>query len=341
MPPDPDELLQKHIIKNLNVCSRCFTPVMSKQEKGSGIAAGTPCSNECGAMSLSMESAPQPERELKHRADRLMTILESNNIDIDSDLFFRAVEDNASDEPPRKVFTIALEYGLGQRDEKELLPDQEQDQDIEEENDSTIPSYEDLPERLADGPITAGELETFESPPEIIDRLSRFSVPMNTSDIYYLDNPQDFAADYDLDETPAHSPYDVIYAALGVNWSVLEDASAGTIRKWMNEMEDEFSQHILLVAVAVQPYSPIDPHDPSFRSTSFWPLVKRQKAQPILGFMQSEQKSPLTTKEIAEGVEESEAFVQRVLKILSENEKVERQSRTFSKEDDRWLYIED
>lgn len=327
MTATPDEILQKYVFDNLDICSRCFSPTMSKKEIGSGIAGGSACGDECGQLGISMESEPQPEPFLQARADRLIDILESNGIEVDSELLHLAVEDNASEHPPQEVFSTALEYALGQRDGEDLLPDPETDSvpgDTNQNQRDNRKTYDSLFERLVDGPISEVELEEFDTNPESINQLARLPVPMNTSDVYYLEQPREFAKQLGIEEIESHNPHSVVHIVISANWNVLQDASQSTIRKWMDEIPEEYSRHVLEVAVDVNPYNPIEDWQPSFRSTGFWPLVKRRKAQPILGCLQAAGSSPLSSEEIAEQVGESQQFVRQLLDILNENEYVER-----------------
>lgn len=335
MSDDPNELLQKYITENPSVCSRCFEESMTKRAQGSGIAGGTPCGKKCGSMGLSMESEPQPYSTLRHRTDNLLDILESNDIDLNSDLIHKAVEKHATLEPPREVFKIALAYGLGQRNESRLHPQESQDEEQHSE------PTQDLITHLKNGPVTTLTLDRCDSSPDVKEQLTKFRVPLGANDVQYLEQPEKFATEHNIDEIASHAPYDVVKTGLSSNWENFERASSNPVREWMDELDDEFSQHVLPAALSVRTYTPIDPWDDSFRDTSFWPLVKRRKAQPILAYMQKQQKSAHSSAEIAEGINESEDVVRRALKILRENETVKSRGRSYSEEDRGWVYVED
>lgn len=340
MPASADEILQNHVKANLDVCSRCFNNTMSKQDIRSGIAGGPACSERCGKIDIEMETAPQSDTILKPRAARLISILESENIDIDTELLRLAIEDNADEHPPRKVFEIALEYALGQRDEDDLLPDSDPERDRDKKKKRRRwgrKPCETLPERLADGPAAESELKKFDTDPDSMDELSSFLIPMGVKDVYYLERPKEFAKQHGLEEIDAHSPRAVIYTAIKANWVRLQDASPPTIRDWIDEMDDEYSQHVLEASVIANPYDPFKEHHESFRSTGFWKLVKPQKAEPILGYMRGKANSILTTEEIAEDCGKSERFIRELLKVLSENEYVSR----IENSSDEWVYSRD
>jgi len=337
MEHDADELLKEHALRDPTICSRCFEETMpSSAEKDH--YGGTPCGEKCGNLGISMESAPQSTNKMLHRGDNLLSVFEEGDIEVDSEIFQQAIEHEASSRPPQEVIIRAIEYGMGQRTPSWL------NNKSEDETQNKITSIggmrthsKDVPTILSEGPITPGLLNRKNADPEIREYLAEFRDPEFDTIVLYLEDPDDFAEEFDIEDVSQHSAFDVAKKVVYVNWNELRSYSPTRIKNWIDDVDDRYSRHILSAAVLRGP-SPLTksspPHQDSYRETSFWPLVKEQIAQPIIGVIRKEN-APVSIEEIAEEVDEREQVVGKVLGILTEHETVRGKDS-----EEGWQYVE-
>ena len=309
------EVLRECVLKDITVCNRCFSKSAAKQDRVGSVSSVTPCSEDkCGEVGISMESETVDHIKLKPRADNLLEILKENGHDVESDLFYRAVEKYAKLYEPKKVFTKAIAYGLGHRDPAVLnaTPDQS-DEDDEQDEEETIDSAVDA---IAHGPTPRRSLQQYDDYELIKDELGVFEVAMtHTLDICYLRNADEFAEAHGVEDMKAHDPRAVVDMAVGTNWTELTDASTGILSKWIQRTDDEFSSKIL-PSVVMRARIPIFDDEFEFQRSGFWPLVKRRINQPVLGNLQKFQKDIVSPKEISEKADMDEDLVEKSLRML-------------------------
>lgn len=289
-------------------------------------------------MGVSIEAHPIHATEIRIRSKRLLKILDANGVDIDKDAYNTAVEYYAKKEQPRTVFTHAIAFGTGQRDISELREPEEDDTEDKEQGDETTDT-ESQPEltpleKLAMGPVKENVIDDIKDE-SVLNQVAVLETP--AADIYYLINPHKFKADYGLENIGDHSAAAVGSAAVQYNSFSFGQMQTSRIQRWVDQVEDGFAKHILSAAVLhwAPRTRPIDPNpQDSFRSESFWPVVKRGVAQPVLSNIQQQDDDTVDTFDIAEGTGFDEEVVRRVLYVLYENE-------TVKPRDGGWAYIED
>lgn len=102
-------------------CSRCFAKAVTAKHRGA--IGNTPCSDNCGSLSLSMESDPISSTAADRRVKNLIRRLDEHEISVDEDAVKAAVDKNHDAMPPEEMFAEALQYGLGNKDPSDLEPD--------------------------------------------------------------------------------------------------------------------------------------------------------------------------------------------------------------------------
>ena len=312
-----ETILKKCVFEDPTVCNRCFAASSLKQDRTNAVSSVTPCSeDECGQLGISMESEPISSTAIEPRSDRLLQLLQDRDYDVDQVWFRRATEEYAEKYAPEEVFIKAIAFGTGELDTAQLEPDQEQTSDTEDQSSGEDRVFHSAIECIKECPRTREDMQKFDDYNVVRDDLGVLEVVMtNTYDICYLTDPDVFMDKHGVDEVGSHEPQSVISVALNYNWSLLTNASAGTISGWINDIDDIFSDHILSEAVLNARVPHLSDEKVEFRHSGFWPLIKRRKVQPILGTLRKNNERPLSLEEISERVNEDENVVKKLLRI--------------------------
>jgi len=340
----PEELLETHVLSDPTICSRCFNKVMDSQQRSGTTDSSAACSESCGQLGISMESEKIPDKELKSRATRLLSILQENDVEIEEEPFNKAVEHYSGLHPPRKSLEKALAFGMGQRDISELLerqnnrsdnrfePDSSEGEDGTDEADAESRTPVQV---LAEHPVSKRFLEEIEDD-SVRDEVSLFETPDSVEDVCYLKNPDRFEEEHDIDETGDHSREAA--ARTAVRLTSGDRVQTSDLQRWMDQLDNRDKRLVLSAAVrsGAPRTLPVDPEPwDSFRSTNYWPVVKRDLSQPVLSYIKRHDDEYVHTSEIAEGTGFPEDVVRRLLFVLYENETVE------PDDDKNWKYNEE
>jgi hypothetical protein len=281
---------------------------------------GTPCGEDCGQLGISMEEEPQSAQTLASRGANLLALLERENVDLNTEVFYEAIEQEAEDYAPREAIVRATEYGLGDRPTNDLRDDESSDN----EPSTTSARYQPkrLPELLAERPMTTTEVANNDDAPDIEDYVKEYETPEGNSNIVYLNDCEEFAKEFDVN-VGDHSDYAVAKAIVRACRGIVYNKSQRDIRGFIAEIDDRFSQFILSAAVVEGPppqyrISDHETYRDSFRDTSVWPLVKEKVAGPVIGVVRN--KEPVSTDEIAEERNERLEVINKIVGVLRESE---------------------
>lgn len=311
-------------------CNRCFVKSMPSQKRAGSLEAPASCSKSCGRMDIKMESGSLTKNEAVSRAKNLLTALEEHGVDADREAMIKAAERLGWRKPSRTAFIETIAYGIGVKDSSEL----EEDRSPEMEHNrglQTDEQEEEPIEVLCNGPVTKRLVEELEDETSVEEHVRVFEVPDPGSDIYYLDNPRAFADQYDIDEIGDHSSETIARGALHANWGSLDTLPTPALRSWIDRTNDRISQHILPVALEVGPHKGKYPDDHyTFRQSAFWPLIKENLSQPLLGHMRREHKDFFSVSELADASGLVELATKNLLMVLEEEDTVEKETRGWT-----------
>lgn len=299
---------------DLEYCSRCFKKAKDSQHRQSIQTGNHPCGKDCGELRASIESEPLQLSTLLDRGERLYNILTSKGVELDKDVFQRAIQHHAdSDLPPKEVFIEVIDYGLGNRDKDNL--------DVQIQADDSDQSADHIAVR----PVLESDINYDGLALEVQEHLSVLEVPFG-DDVYYVEEPRKYKEEFGVGWMTDHSPYAVVYKAIDGNKSTFENLSSRPIEKWVEELDDRFSEEVLQASMRateyVHKYTDMDEH--SYRRSRFWDAVGKEAGQALLRCLRSEKDGQLSFSELDERLDMSHRVIGDLLDVLHMNESVER-----------------
>ena len=319
----PEEILENHVLNDPTICARCFNRTMNSQERAGTTQSSPPCSDKCGHLDISMESNVISASEFKSRANKLFSILDEKGLEIDEDAFTHAVDYYPTHRSSRQAFINAIAFGIGDRDLAEI-PRNNETKEAPSKTSAQDTKSKDPLELLAEEPVTAAVINAINDD-SVLDHVRVLETPNLVDDLYYLADPEEFETEFDVEKTGDHSPESVANCAA----ILTSNSQNSTIQRWVDGMDNSLQKQILSAAVrqGAPRNLPVDVHpSDSFRSSPFWPAVKRNVAQPVLSYLKQQNNEYVSTSKIAGEIEFDEEVVRRVLNVLYENEKVKPQA---------------
>lgn len=337
-------ILKETALSNSQVCTRCFRSVEAKSRRSGNFGRDTGCSDNCGQLGIELESVPVEYSELEFRSERLFGLLEDQGYDLNKYAFERAVEaysDSTSEghnKPPKELFIEAIAHGMGAKSTDDLPTNSENNNSADKDSDENVKPIN----RLASGPQTRDLVSDIEHQNQVEEYISQFDTLEDDPNVCYIMDVEGFQSEFNI-EIGNHSPESVANATVQTSWESLDKGSKRKIENWLHESEDPAANYILssyLVKKCSRTSKPRSMvNDPSeiyreLRGSTLWPVIKREKAQPLLGFIRNHSQEEVPSAEIKNEFEEVDGFVSKLLDVLRTNGQVRRT-------EDGWKYTGD
>lgn len=339
-----EEILEVTALSDSQVCSRCFRSVAPKESRSGNFGGDTECSDKCGQLGIELESEPVDYSVLEYRASRLYSLLKEEGYDLNKDAFVRAVEVYSEssfgnpDKAPRELFVEAIAHGMGYKSTENLPENSEDDDppaDDSEENDDPI-------NRLARCPQPRGLTSEIEGFDRMRQYTSQFETFGDNQNIYYISDIEGFQSEFSL-EIGDHTAESVAHVTVETCWESLEHGSKKRINTWLNDSEHPASNYILSSYLlkkcsrSKKPRHMVNDKSEVYRElrgSTLWPLIKRKKAQPLLGLIRNHSQDKVPLSKIRNEFDEVDGFVRKLLDVLRKNDQV----RSY---EDGWKYTGD
>jgi hypothetical protein len=312
MTESANEIFEDVVTKNVEICRRCFKPSQPTKEQDS-VGGGASCSDDCGTLSITLETDPINRGEIEVRAPRLLPLIQQAGYEIDEAAYTDAI-DLLSDipEPPQSIFLDAIRAGSGEASTQDLL----KKHDLESEE---ARRTQKILRELPTSNISEKDLKMIND--QVASEIQTLADSRSPgSSIYYLPDSATIPEKYQSMRFARDRPKHTMRTVIEENESWFWNTSAKNVDDWLDELDAEFEecaasclyQYIKSRQRRTATDSP--PPDEQFRKTSLW-VVFKDDLENIMGFLRRHD-SPQSAQEIAEYADLSESTVRTLLSVV-------------------------